>query len=58
VELILEDESLQIMPKDILEEPERKTQPSIFALQAFEIINDDRGEVITGSRWVQLDLPQ
>ena len=58
VELILEDESLQIMPKDILEEPERKTQPSIFTLQAFEIINDDRGEVITGSRWVQLDLPQ
>lgn len=58
VELILEDESLQIVPKDILEEPERKTQPSIFTLQAFEIINDDRGEVITGSRWVQLDLPQ
>ena len=58
VELILEDESLQIVPKDILEEPQRKTQPSIFTLQAFEIINDDRGEVITGSRWVQLDLPQ
>ena len=58
MELILEDESLQIVAKDILEEPQRKTQPSIFTLQAFEIINDDRGEVITGSRWVQLDLPQ
>ncbi len=58
VELILEDDSLQIVPKDLLEEPERKTQPSIFTLQAFEIVDDERDEVITGSRWVQLDLPQ
>ena len=58
VELILEDESFQIVPKDILEDPERKTQPSIFTLQAFEIGDDDRDGVITGSRWVQLDLPQ
>ena len=58
VELILEDDSFQIVPKDILEEPERKTQPSIFTLQAFEIVDDERDEVITGSRWVQLDLPQ
>ena len=58
VELILEDESLQIVPKDFLEDPERKTQPSIFTLQTFEIVDDDRDEIITGSRWVQLDLPQ
>ncbi len=58
VELILEDESFQIVPKDILKKPERKTQPSIFTLQAFEIVDDDRDEVIAGSRWVQLDLPQ
>ncbi len=58
VELILEDDSLQIVPKDILEKPERKTQPSIFTLQAFEIVDDDRDEVIAGSRWVQLDLPR
>ena len=58
MELILEDDSFQIVPKDILEKPERKTQPSIFTLQAFEIVDDDRDEVITGSRWVQLDLPQ
>ena len=58
VELILEDESLQIVPKDILEDPERKTQPSIFTLQGFEIVDDDRDEVIAGSRWVQLDLPR
>ena len=58
VELILEDDSFQIVPKDILEDPERKTQPSIFTLQGFEIVDDDRDEVIAGSRWVQLDLPQ
>ena len=58
VELILEDDSLQLVPKDILEKPERKTQPSIFTLQGFEIVDDDRDEVIAGSRWVQLDLPR
>ncbi|MDP6651591.1 MAG: type II secretion system protein [Gammaproteobacteria bacterium] len=58
VEPILDDETYEIVPQDILEEPERKTQPSIYTLQAFEIVDQDTDQIITGSRWIQLELPQ
>lgn len=58
VEQILENYEYDIRPGEILEEPERKTQGSNLALQAYEIINPDRDEVVTGSRWVQLELPE
>lgn len=58
VELILEDESYDIQGMDILEIPERKTEPSVYTLQAYEIINEERDEFITGNRWIQLNLPQ
>ena len=58
VEEILQDESYQIRVLDLLEDPERKTQSSVHAFQAYEIINRERNEVIAGSRWIQLDLPQ
>lgn len=58
VEEILRDDSYQIRALDLLEDPERKTQSSVHAFQAYEIINRERNEVIAGSRWIQLDLPQ
>jgi prepilin-type N-terminal cleavage/methylation domain-containing protein len=58
VEEILHDASYRIRALDLLEDPERKTQGSVHAFQAYEIVNRDRNEVIAGSRWVQLDLPQ
>jgi prepilin-type N-terminal cleavage/methylation domain-containing protein len=58
IEPILLGDAYDIVSDELLEEPERKTQPSTFALQAFEIFNDDRDEVISGSRWIQLDLPR
>ena len=58
IELIIENDRYQIRPREFLEEPERKTQPLQFTLQAFEIVDDDREEIITGTRWVQLDLPR
>ncbi len=58
VELILEDGSYDILGIEVLEVPERKTQASVFALQAFEIANEERDEFITGNRWIQLNLPQ
>ena len=58
IEPILLGDAYDIAPDELLEEPERKTQSSVFTLQAFEIINDDRDEIISGSRWIQLDLPQ
>ena len=58
LEDILEQDTYRVRPGEALEEPERKTQPTVHQLQAYEIINSDRDEVIDGVRWIQLDLPQ
>ncbi len=58
LEIILQDNSYQIRPMEILQEPERKTQASVHTLQAYEIVNQETGEIVPGSRWVQLELPQ
>lgn len=58
VEEILQIDNYQIRALDLLEDPERKTQATVHAFQAYEVINRDRNEVIAGSRWIQLDLPQ
>ena len=58
VEEILEQGGYRVRPGEALEAPERKTQPTMHQLQAYEIVNSDRDEVIDGVRWIQLDLPQ
>jgi type II secretory pathway component PulJ len=58
VEEILEQDAYRVRPGEALEAPERKTQPTVHQLQAYEIVNSDRDEVIDGVRWIQLDLPQ
>ena len=58
VEEILERNAYRVRPGEALEAPERKTQPTVHQLQAYEIVNTDRDEVIDGVRWIQLDLPQ
>lgn len=58
VEEILIDDSYRIMGLDTLEPPERKTQASVHTLQALEIVNAERDEVIIGSRWIELSLPE
>ena len=58
VEEILEQGAYRVRPGEVLEAPERKTQPTMHQLQVYEIVNSDRDEVIDGVRWIQLDLPQ
>ena len=58
VEEILEQGAYRVRPGEALEAPERKTQPIMHQLQAYEVVNSDRDEVIDGVRWIQLDLPQ
>ena len=58
VEEILEQGAYRVRPGEALEAPERKTQPTVHQLQAYEIVNNDRDEVIDGVRWIQQDLPQ
>jgi len=58
VEEILEHDTYRIVTGEMLELPERKTQPIVHQLQAFDIVNPERDEVISGTRWIQLELPQ
>ena len=58
VEEILEQGAYRVRPGEALEAPERQTQPTVHQLQAYEIVNSDRDEVIDGVRWIQQDLPQ
>lgn len=43
---------------DELPVPLRKTQPSAWALEAFEVADEERGERFAGVRWVRLELPR
>ncbi len=55
---VLTAERYQIRAGEPLEDPIRKTAPSILALQSFEIEDRERGRGATGTRWVQLLLPR
>lgn len=58
VEPVLQVERFDIRPGDLLEDPIRKTAGSTQALQSFEIIDPERGQTISGTRWVRLLLPR
>ena len=58
VEEILDADNYDIRSIGLLEDPLRKTQPMINALQGFEIIDENREEGVVGSRWIRLNLPQ
>jgi len=58
VEAILIDNSYRIHSTDLVTPPLRKTQPSIYSLQTYEVINDETDETINGRRWVRFNLPR
>lgn len=58
VEPILEDQTWEWRGGDILEFPERKTEASIYTLQNYEVSNPEREQSLSGSRWIQLELPR
>ena len=58
VEEILEHDFYQIRALELLDEPLRKTEPMINALQHYQIIDDSREEQFFGSRWIRLNLPR
>lgn len=58
VEPILEDLDYELRPLELVNPPERQTQPMTHALQRIEIIDAEREEVFAGTRWVRLELPQ
>ena len=58
VEEILKDGSYEIRSLELLDDPIRKTEPLLYALQRYQITDDSRDEQFFGSRWVRLNLPQ
>ena len=58
VEEILEDNGYEIRSLELLDDPIRKTEPLLYALQRYQITDDSRDEQFFGSRWVRLNLPQ
>ena len=58
VEEILKDDGYEIRSLELLDDPIRKTEPLLYALQRYQITDDSRDEQFFGSRWVRLNLPQ
>ena len=58
VQEILEDNGYEIRSLELLDDPIRKTEPLLYALQRYQITDDSRDEQFFGSRWVRLNLPQ
>jgi prepilin-type N-terminal cleavage/methylation domain-containing protein len=58
IEPILVTNAYQIRSAELVDPPLRKTQPSIFSLQTYEVINEETDEIIHGSRWTRLELPR
>lgn len=58
VEPVVENDRFYVRTGDVLEDPERKTQATSYALEIFEVVSDDRDEAITGTRWLQLEVPR
>jgi prepilin-type N-terminal cleavage/methylation domain-containing protein len=58
IEAVLDDSRYQIRAVDVLPDVERRTAPMNDLLQAYEVIDNQTGEVINGVRWIRFDLPQ
>ncbi len=59
VEEIMEgDERFSIRANEYLEPVPRKTRPTYFKLQSYQVIDEDTDESISGTRWVKLELPE
>lgn len=58
IDPILEIDRYSIISGEELEAPERKTQPTVYALQSYEIFNQETEQSVEGTRWIRLDLPR
>lgn len=58
VEPVLDDDSFQIQAVELLEPPERKTEVSVYQLEAYAITFPEREQTLEGKRWIRLQLPE
>ncbi|MBT8147384.1 MAG: prepilin-type N-terminal cleavage/methylation domain-containing protein [Gammaproteobacteria bacterium] len=58
VEPAVENDRFFVRGDELLEDPERKTQATAYALENFEVTDDEREDIIAGTRWIQLEVPR
>lgn len=58
IEPAIENNRYQVQALDLLPDVPRRTMPGTELLQSYEIIDTDTDEVITGVRWIRVELPQ
>lgn len=58
VEIAIDNERFRIRPEEYLDPVTRKTEPSIYKLQHFEVIDELSDETVHGTRWIKLELPE
>jgi type II secretory pathway component PulJ len=56
VEEVIEAARYRTRGGEVLEDPERKTQAMSYALQTFEVVDEERDDIVTGTRLIQLEL--
>ena len=58
LEPVLVNNPYRIAQGQLLEDPLRRTAPTLYLLETYQLIDPDRDEPITGTRWVRFDLPR
>jgi prepilin-type N-terminal cleavage/methylation domain-containing protein len=58
VEIAIDNERFRIRPEEYLYPVTRKTEPSIYKLQHFEVIDERTDAAVQGTRWIKLELPE
>lgn len=47
-----------VQPGELLPDPIRRTMPTTWLLQRYELEDADSDETLTGSRWIESDVPR
>lgn len=58
VEAVLDNTRYRVIGGELLEDPERKTQAIQFSLEEFQVVDELREELLTGTRFVLLEVPR
>ena len=58
VEPVLQSERFDMRDAELLDDPLRKTAGTTQALQSFEVLDRDRDQSVSGTRWVRLAAPR
>lgn len=56
--LEFENDALFITDGELFEVPDRKTQSSLHALRQYEVLDENSQLILTGSYWLELDIPE